>query len=287
MRPLPAKATSQTHDFLPATPSPAVTRVFLLYLRRLVRKSFHAVRIATGTREHLEALATSAAPGIAVMNHCSWWDPLTGLWLNDRFGGSRTLLAPMEAAQLRRFSFFRKLGVFGINPDSPEAFEFMQTYLAEQLGSNPRSTLWITPQGQFTDVREPIRIRPGVAAIAAKLPHPAPAISVAIEYAFWADQRPELLLRVAPIDPPAEPSTTGWTRAIRDAMQSNAGALAQLSIKRDPQLFETLDGGDTAKVHPLYDLYLKVTGRAGAINPVARTPARRPGPKGPPTEQRA
>lgn len=269
--------TQQQYDenlIWPATPSARVAGAFNWWLARMVRKDFHRVLIArdeTGqsTQRHLEALEQHRGPAVVVMNHACWWDPLIGLYLARRLCPARTILGPMELEQLRKFAFFRKLGVFGINPDDPRAFEQMLAYVRERFAKDPTTLFWLTPQGQFTDPRVKIRIRPGAAAVAARAGDGpgSPAcriVSVAVELAFWTDRKPEMLLRFAPAT--AEPgSTSTTTRIITSTMQANADALAASVIARDDAGFVALEQSGGGQTNPLYDLWLRMTGRTGRI----------------------
>ena len=243
----------------------------------MLRKDFSAVRIARSSARVLETAvgagvagpAATNGPRIVVMNHCSWWDPLVGLFLHQQFMPGRAALAPMDAAQLRRFNFFRKVGVFGIAPANPHALEQMIAYVEGEFSHRPNTTLYLTPQGEFADVRSPLRLRPGAAALAARLGVRS-VVSVSAEYVFWNDRRPEILLRAAPVPrPPGASSTTGWMRAIAGAMQDNAAALAELAIARNPAAFQTLLGkGPAARIHPFYDLWLRARGQSGRVGPI-------------------
>ena len=255
--------------FIPSRPSDRFTRFFGNYTRRLFAKKFHAVRLAAGTREALATLDTHEAPVLAVLNHASWWDPLTSLLVSRELTPRRANAAPMEAAMLRKFSFFRYLGIFGIDPDTPASLDAMARHVADRFRDRPATTLWITAQGKFEDVRTPIRIRPGAAALAAQ--HPGiRVVTLAIEYGFWIDQKPEVFLRLATIDPPPTTegraiSTTAWYRAIQGGMQANQDALSALVRAREPAAFEPLIGGRSG-VHPLYDLYLRLRGKSASLD---------------------
>ena len=279
---MPVEALTESACIVPALPSPVLKKAFGWWLRRMFRSDFHSVRILSGTDRFLTQLGESSDPAIVVANHSAWWDPLLGLYLHDRFMAGRAALAPMDAAQLRRFSFFRRLGIFGIEPDSPHSLKAMTGYVRGEFERNPRSTVWITPQGEFADVRLPIRVRPGAAALAAQLSESrVDMVALAIEYVYWTDRRPELMLAVRPVERPkadeadgGRSSTPDWTRAIRDTMQANATALAEAVISRDDGRFDLLVGrsseAGTARVNPLYDVWLRATGRAGVVR--AREP---------------
>lgn len=264
-----SQAAMQSGLLIPAAPLPRVQGGFHWYLTRLFRKSFAGIWIASSTRSLLEELNAQTGPAIVLVNHASWWDPLVALMLARRFMPMRSLLGPMEAEQLRKFSFFRKLGVFGINPDDPASLEAMTAYVRSRFEADPRTVLWITPQGQFADVREPIRLRPGAAAVAARSPS-VTVVSVAVEYSFWSDRRPELFLRFARVGGKAD-STAGWTREMTAVMQQNADALAGLVIARDYAPFSPIMDASRGRINPLYDLWLRLRGRKGDIDAAVRT----------------
>jgi 1-acyl-sn-glycerol-3-phosphate acyltransferase len=274
-------ATAPPNGILPGNPNPRVGRVLRWYARRLVRKRFHAVRIARGSPEVLAPLGNARRPAILMLTHASWWDPIVAILLWDRFLPARTCMGPMHRRELERFSFFRRVGMFGVDPDDPASLEAMRHYVMERFTSPDPQVLMLTPQGVLTDPRAPLRLRPGAAAIAAACGDSGgaavDAVAVAVEYGFWLDQRPEIFLRAAAVEPPPgdRPSTAQWHRAMQDAMAANATALADLVIARDPGRFEHLAGGDGG-IHPLYDWWLRLRGRSGAIDADGRS---RRGPK--------
>lgn len=273
---MPAETATPIPAIIPAAPDARVAQFFAWYTRRLFRRRFFSVRLAPGSAEVIRSLAEHAAPAIIVMTHASWWDPMTAILLNNAFTPNRPTAAPMDAAMLHRFRFFRKLGVFGIDPDSSASLEAMGAYMLDRFMAEPRTTLWITAQGHFHDPRTHPRLRPGAAWLAARVPG-VRVLCCAIEYAFWTDQRPETFIRIEPVEPAAEraphgPSsepmpvltTADWLRAAQSTMTSAADALAKSVISRDPANFNTLLGGDTS-VHPLFDFWQRLRGKSNAI----------------------
>lgn len=259
-------------QLIPAAHADWFAKGFGAYNRRLIAKRFHALRLALGSREVLTAINSEPRPVIITLNHASWWDPLVMLALGSLLMPSRRGIAPIDAEQLRRFTFFRKLGLFGIDPDDPASMSAMLDYVLAWFRANQRPTLALTTQGRFTDVREPIVNRPGAAAVAARLgPGDCAVLSIAIEYAFWQDQRPEIFVRAALIDAPAQNTTAAWHRTIQSGMRANADQLARRVIARDPSVFEVVLGSGAAKINPAYDLWLRIRGRSGAIQ-ARRTP---------------
>ncbi len=247
----------------PATPDLRVRRVFSWYSERLLRRSFATVRAMPGSVEFLSALDPLDEGVCLVMSHTAWWDPIVGAMLWRRAFPSRSVLAPMDRKELARFRFMRKLGLFGIDPDRPGSMPAMLAYLESSFATMRKPTLAVTPQGRFTDVREPLRIRPGAAAAIARLGF-GRAVAIAVEYGFWNDKKPEVFLRCEPIERPARPTTSQWHRAIESGMRCNGDALALAVRARDPNAFVDLIGG-RASVHPVYDAWLWMTGRGRSI----------------------
>lgn len=255
-----------------AEPDPRIRRVFGWYSERLLRKQFHALRAMPGTERAIAAIPASRGVSLFLLSHSSWWDPIVGSFLRRRFFGDREVRAPMDNRELSRFRFMRKLGIFGIDPDAPASLAAMLTYVEGEVARSNEMVLIVTPQGRFTDVRDPLVVRPGAAALAARLGVRV-AVSVAIEYGFWNDRRPEVFLRAAPIAVPQTantatstgPSTGQWQRSIVEAMTNNSNELSAAVRSRDAAQFECMLGGD-AKIHPVYDLWLRMTGRGRGID---------------------
>jgi len=250
-------------ELIPAAHDPRFERVFAWYTRRLVRRSWHALRLERSGLDLARELNTIDGPLILLTNHIGWWDPLIVFELRRMFWSQRRGIAPMDAAQLRRFRFMRKIGIFGIDPDDSSSMPPMLSYIAGFFASHDRPTLCITPQGRFADPRESIQLRPSAAAVAAATPGITLA-ALSIEYAFWQDRKPEALLRLVRVPTPKVPSTSGWLRAMSSAMQANAQALSALVIARDESSFELLTGSGSS-INPIYDLILRLRSRHGPI----------------------
>lgn len=264
---------------IPARHDPRFARVFAWYNRRLVGKRFHRVLACADTLELAREMNQHEGPLLIVLNHSSWWDPLIVFALADAILPSRVGIAPMDRAQLERFAFFRRLGMFGIDPDEPASLEAMRSYALGFLAEHPRATLAITPQGRFVDPRVSIRNRPGIASIAAGAGPDVRVLSIAFEYAFWEDKRAEVLVRFASVRTPTESTTASWHRAIEGEMQRNSDELARVVIARAPSAFVPVLGGRGARINPIYDAWLRLRGKGAAISGSRRphAPPSRPG----------
>ena len=248
---------------------------FAWRLRKGFPKSFHAVRLANGSRAVLDRAAAHDGPLVVASNHQSWWDPLVGFLVHDAWFRARRPLSPMDATQLAKFGFFRKLGVFGVDPDDASGLRPFVRYVESQFREHPRSALMLTPQGRFVDPRDAVKVRPGVAMVMARVPT-AHAVAVAIEYAFWNDRRPEVFLLASRVEPPADPADSrAWEEAFDRAMNANAADLAALVRARDAAAFECIAGGGGTRTHPVYDRWLRITGRDPSIETAHRQEAAR------------
>jgi 1-acyl-sn-glycerol-3-phosphate acyltransferase len=230
--------------------SAAVMRTFVAYFRRYVRRNFHALRILKGGRPPRD----SARPLVIYLNHASWWDPLVCLLLSRQFFPDRRSFAPIDAAMLQRYGFFKHLGFFGIEPQTPGgARTFLRTTHA--LLASSLNAVWLTPQGRFVDVRErPLQLQKGLGVLAVREPGAA-FIPLAIEYSFWTERRPEILVSFGgPIVPGAEPArlAADWTRIFTGALETVQNELALRASRRDINQWVTLDRGKSS-VSAIYD----------------------------------
>jgi 1-acyl-sn-glycerol-3-phosphate acyltransferase len=216
---------------------PAVSQIALRFfsfiVRTYFRRHFRAVHV-----QHPERLATAGSPLIVYANHSSWWDPMVSVLLARALLPERAHYAPMEAAALAKYPILRKIGIFPVDVYTPRgAAQFLRTAAAilEHGG-----VLWITPQGRFADVREPLAFKAGLGAIAARTPG-CTLLPLAIEYTFWDERLPETLLRLGePVLLAAGTSNDAATAQLTSALATTMQALAQDAIARDPSRFRVL-----------------------------------------------
>ncbi len=239
--------------------SPWLFRVFRWYATRYVARHFHAVRISR--RGPLPVLP--GCPVVVVLNHPSWWDPLIATVVTASLPAARRHHAPIEAAGLAQYPFLERLGFIGFESDTTAGARLFLRKSLAILGRRD-SILWITAQGQFADPRRrPTLLRPGVGHLARRLDG-AVVIPMAIEYPFWDDRCPEVLLRFGTaieIEAGRARSSRKWTALFERSLESVLDALAIESQDRDPGAFTTLLGG-TAGVGGVYDLWRRT--RAGS-----------------------
>jgi len=225
---------------------------FTKYIHWYLRRNFHGLHLLRiGSLIDLEKY-----PLLVCLNHPSWWDPLMGLYLSQRFFPDRQQYAPIAAAGLAKYKFFERLGFFGIDPGTRSgAARFLRT--GEEALSRPNSAFWVTPQGAFTDVRRrPIEIEPGVGHLARRLRAFA-MLPVTLEYSFWRERFPEAFAcfgRPILAESGAQHSATDWNRLFSQSLEEASDALAARVQLQDQTLFEPLLEG-RAGVGGLYDLW--------------------------------
>ena len=238
---------------------------FRRYVRRYVRKHFHAVRVSHTSHP----LPADDAPLLVVMNHPSWWDPMIGTVLTDLFP-AYTHYAAIDAVMLKKYKAFNKLGFFGVDQTSLRgAAEFLKT--GTEILSADQRAVWVTAQGNFADVRtRPLNLRSGVGHLAARMTR-GWVVPIAVEYTFWTESKPEALVRMGePIDlvnrrceppgadHPADHSAGSpgkvLTARIEAALTASLDTLNAEAATRDPAKFTELLGG-TAGVGGVYDAF--------------------------------
>lgn len=231
-------------------------RLFRWYSRRYVRKHFHAVRLSRSGRPFPPAVGDE--PLLVVLNHPAWWDPMICMVLSRRIA-DRDQFAAIDAAAVKQYAFFKKLGFIGVDTKTLRgAAGFVRT--GTTILSQPDRVYWVTAQGRFTDVRErPLAINAGVGHLAARLERGA-VLPVALEYTFWTERTPEALVRIGePLRVTDHPGLSGkeWTALIEAAMTRNQDALNAETQSRDPAKFAELLGGKTGVGGP-YDWWRRL-----------------------------
>jgi 1-acyl-sn-glycerol-3-phosphate acyltransferase len=231
-----------------AARSPALCSFFGSVMRRQMRRHFHAVRVA---KAGLPRLPQGRA-AIVYSNHPSWWDPALFMVLSTMLLRNRKGYGPMEAAQLERYRFMRRIGVFGIEPGTRRgAAAFLRTTAA--ILADPESVLWITSEGAFADPRlRPVRLRPGTAHLMARH-EGVHAIPLALEYPFWTERLPEALCRFGEPLQGDRGSVASWQPRLEEGLAATMDALAADAVARDPGRFELVLEGRKG-VGGIYDL---------------------------------
>ena len=235
---------------LPALSLP-LRRLFIWYSRRYLRRHFNSLRVS---RASVLPLKTDQ-PLVLYSNHASWWDPLVGLLLTKEFLAGHRVFAPIDAGALERYGFFKRLGAFGVEQGTQRgAVQFLRR--ARTILRNPENALWITPQSRFADVRErPVTFKAGIGHLPRQVDQLC-FIPVAIEYVFWEERLPEILVRFGePYETRAEEMQLKpqlWTEFFAGRLADTQNALAVEARHRQPEKFLCLLRGQSG-VGGIYD----------------------------------
>jgi 1-acyl-sn-glycerol-3-phosphate acyltransferase len=235
--------------------------LFAKYAAGYLRRNVHAVRISrSGPAPQLGERAA-----VIYLNHPSWWDPLVGLYLATHFWPQRVHYAAIDAAALGRYQFFERIGFFGIEPGTLRgARRFLSIGSGVLAKSN--ANLWVTAQGQFADCRaRPVALRRGLAHLAAREQRGV-ILPLALEYAFWQERFPEVLVRFGePIDLGPDEcvprlDAAQWQARLAVRLEGTQDALAREAISQDAAYFETLTSG-RAGVGGVYERWQRLRAR--------------------------
>lgn len=225
---------------------------FCRYLEHYFARHFDGVRVA---REGFRPGDVSD-PFVVYSNHPSWWDPVLFMLLRDALLPNRDGFGPMDAEALAKYPLFKRLGVFGIERGTHSgAVAFLRT--AEAVLLRPRSTLWLTAEGAFTDPRRrPIELQFGLAHLVRRVPN-LQVVPLAIEYTFWNERLPEALVRFGqPVDLSGlqGANVEAISGRLEWALEETMDLLAVDAQSREAERFEAILLGKTGIGGP-YDLW--------------------------------
>lgn len=241
-----------------ADQSPIRERAFQSYLNWYLPRCFHTVYRIGDVGAFVDDGAT---PLLVAMNHTSWWDVLLGLYAERKFFGWERY-GVMDERQLRRYRFFAKLGMIGVDRTSLGGSREFLAY-ARELLQNRRRSLWVTPQGEMLSTRQrPIRFQPGLAHIAHGL-NRFYFTTVALHYEFWNERLPEAFISLSPVSL-YEQGTMGdrrhWQQEQEQRLEQQLDDLLAAAQSRNEALFVTEMQGKVG-VNAMYDALRRL--RAG------------------------
>jgi len=240
--------------------SPLLVSVFGRYTERYLSRHFHAVRLSKAQRP--DPAAIRGKPLIVYFNHPSWWDPLICLQLAAQCFPERKHYGPIDATSLGKYRFFERLGFFGIEPGTARgARRFLA--VSHEILSRPDTALWVAAEGRFTDPRErPVRLRSGIGHLASRV-RQAVMLPLALEYPFWEERSPEVLVRfgeeISTGD--ADLGAADWTPILESRLESALEALTLESLSRDRSRFDLMLGGGSAGVGGVQDAWHRLKAR--------------------------
>ena len=265
------------HDACPQINRPLLGG-FQWFVRRYLRQHFHAVAI-----QQQQLLAANIQPHdslVVYANHASWWDPLAAVFMAQTIFSDFRMYAPIDAEALAKYKMFAKLGFFPVDQKSMRgAANFLR--ISQLIMSEPGASIWITPEGRFADVRDTSSpLMPGLSHLAFRLATNAPKprrtaeaqgtgstasgrrepqriwfVNAAVEYTFWEERQPELLVwfgRPLCITEMGQASKLECDRELTVRLREAQHQLAAAAMARDASPFEIYLGGKSGSFF-LYD----------------------------------
>ena len=215
------------------------------FLRPFLKRHFHAVAVERASQSDL--CIEDGEPLVIYANHPSWWDPLIAHFLNRSLFPNRQFYAPIDAAALKQYRVFAKLGFYGVEMQTNSG---AAAFLKQSVGilQSDSTALWMTPEGRFADVRDhSAELMPGLAHLCSRMTSGV-ALPVAIEYVFWEERLPVCLVRLGvptQIADHSELTKSQWSELLDLRLRESQARLEELAIARCSEPFDNLMKGKT------------------------------------------
>lgn len=184
----PTKLRNKEEKFKPAKTSRFWLWVASTFFFNMLQNRFYAFRY-----KGLENCEPNV-PTIIFSPHSNWWDGIVLYNITHRIFHKEIRLMVEE---LNRFPLLRRAGAFSVNKKSAQSAMKALQYSVEVLGDT-RNILGIFPQGIIRPPHfRPIQFQTGLAYIAqnaAKKYGKVNLIPIAVDYCFFRDNRPEVVV---------------------------------------------------------------------------------------------
>ena len=187
----PTKLRNKREKFKPAKTNKFWLMMASLFFFNMLQNRFYAFRY-TGVENYTER--DSSAPTILFAPHCNWWDGIVFYNIAHRICHKEIRLMVEE---LNRFPLLRRGGAYSVNKKSAQSAMQALQYSVDVL-SDLRNVLCIFPQGIIRPPHySPIKFQTGLSYIAqnaVKRYGKVNLIPVSIDYCFFRDNRPEVVV---------------------------------------------------------------------------------------------
>lgn len=187
----PTKLRNKKEKFTPAKTSKFWLWVASLFFFNMLQNRFYAFRYR-GAEEYFDG--DTDAPTILFAPHCNWWDGIVFYNITHRIFHKEIRIMIEE---LNRFPILNHGGGYSVNKSSSQSVMQALKYSVDVVGDN-RNLLCIFPQGIIRPPHyRPIEFQTGLAYIAqnaVKKYGRVNLIPVAIDYTFFRDNRPEVVV---------------------------------------------------------------------------------------------
>lgn len=204
--------------------------VFDIYLNGIIKKDFKEFYLIGDIPELDNNKGLIITP-----NHFSWWDGFFIYYLMKKIS-TRKLYIMMLEEQLKRYSFFKKLGAFSINPKNPKSIIESLNYASSVISDN--SYLVTYPQGEIEPYeKRPLTVKEGLIKIIEKVNIVTDILPVVFKIHHSNDRKPFLYATMGNLIP---------AQRIKNDYQYFSNIFNQLVIKLDREF-------QSAKKESLFD----------------------------------
>ena len=187
----PTKLRNKEEKFKPAKTSRFWLWVASMFFFNMLQNRFYAFRYR-GAENYFDG--DTNVPTILFAPHCNWWDGIVFYNITHRIFHKEIRLMVEE---LNRFPLLRRGGAYSVNKKSPQSAMKALQYSVDVVG-DLRNMLCIFPQGIIRPPHfRPIEFQTGLAYIAqnaVKRYGRVNLIPLAIDYCFFRDNRPEVIV---------------------------------------------------------------------------------------------
>jgi 1-acyl-sn-glycerol-3-phosphate acyltransferase len=159
--------------------------MFRLVQKRKVRTMFAKLYV----KDHRE----QQQPGLYIVNHSSWWDPMIVSELNvQKILHDVYVMTSYEG--MKKVPIFKLIGAYSIDKDDPKHVLASLRYTEQLL--KEKKTVCIFPQGEERHLEErPLEFQQGIAMIARRLPG-IPVFPVTLYYSFRNTSKQEIWVQI-------------------------------------------------------------------------------------------
>ena len=245
----PTKLRNKEEKFKPAKTSKFWLWVASMFFFNMLQNRFYDFRYR-GEENYFEA--EKDVPTILFAPHCNWWDGIVLYNTTHRIFHKEIRLMVEE---LNRFPLLRRGGAYSVNKKSPQSAMKALQYSVDVVG-DLRNMLCIFPQGIIRPPHfRPIEFQTGLAYIAenaVKKYGKVNLIPMAVDYAFFRDNRPEVIVEF------------GKRIELRKGNELDKMTRRELTHYLEQALTETCDNqfkemsqGDVSKYNILFKQHLK------------------------------
>ena len=187
----PTKLRNKEEKFTPAKTSKFWLWVASMFFFNMLQNRFYAFRYR-GAENYFDS--DRKIPTILFAPHCNWWDGIVMYNVTHRIFHKEIRLMIEE---LNRFPLLARGGAYSVNKKSPQSAMQALKYSVDVVG-DLRNMLCIFPQGIIRPPHfRPFEFQTGLAYIAQNAIKKYGRINLiptAIEYAFFRDNRPEVVV---------------------------------------------------------------------------------------------